>query len=473
MRKIRDNVRRRNEEETAQKEQPSNKREREEEDEVEEEDNGMELAMYNKKKEQTGVMIVSTCDYAHLSLYKHYKDGGGYAACSHPDIGGRVHNYIIKKLMGLDVPDGYVVDHINSEHRLDNRRSNLRVVSYLQNAQNRRKKVNTNTDIPQSIYNNVKYDKKSNKWLAGFSNSGIRVSMGSYNTEIEAACAFDCFVWHNRDSLGLNHRLNFPEKDYRSMIPYKRKIKSYKGICKDGNGYRARVSVNNKNFNIGTFKTEVEAALAYDAYVVEHDIPQKKLNFPEEHPTYDSRQIKTEKEDCGDDIHCYLRSNRKDVNAKNIKISISDYERVKYYSICIFGERPHITVNGKLMMLYRFILDVTDPKIQIEHRPDPNPFNCSRNNLHKGSAQTNACFMQPRKGKTLVGVSKGNNRFRARINVGKLQIFDKSYNFEEDAARARDLFILSRSDIPPKWMNFDDWEQPGVKESWQEKLQMK
>lgn len=61
---------------------------------------------------------------------------------------------------------------------------------------------------------------------------------------------------------------------------------------KYGNSYRAIVCENRLPKYIGSYKSEIEAARAFDAYVMEKKLPQiKALNFS--YPNYPSSSKKT------------------------------------------------------------------------------------------------------------------------------------------------------------------------------------
>lgn len=79
-----------------------------------------------------------------------------------------------------------VVDHIIKEEPLDNSVSNLRWATSQQNSQNRKKKQNTS-----SQYKGVSFDKESNKWRAIICIDYKLVHLGRYNTEKEAALAYN------------------------------------------------------------------------------------------------------------------------------------------------------------------------------------------------------------------------------------------------------------------------------------------
>lgn len=77
------------------------------------------------------------------------------------------------------------VDHING-NSFDNRKSNLRIVTLSQNSWNSKKPKN-NT----SGYKGVDYISAEKKFRARISVKNKRISLGSFNTALEAAIAYD------------------------------------------------------------------------------------------------------------------------------------------------------------------------------------------------------------------------------------------------------------------------------------------
>lgn len=78
--------------------------------------------------------------------------------------------------------DPRIVDHINGD-RLDNRRANLRLVSYAENAQNQVPAAGT------SVHRGVCWHKQTGRWNAQGQVSGVRHYIGLFDDELEAAAA--------------------------------------------------------------------------------------------------------------------------------------------------------------------------------------------------------------------------------------------------------------------------------------------
>jgi len=112
----------------------------------------------------------------HLLNRKWYQCADGRIAKAE---GGRIHRFII------DCPDGHVVDHING-NTLDNRKSNLRICKQTENTYNGRKRV-----VGTSKYKGVHFDKGTKKWRARITPGGKSIHLGLYETQEEAAIAYD------------------------------------------------------------------------------------------------------------------------------------------------------------------------------------------------------------------------------------------------------------------------------------------
>jgi HNH endonuclease/AP2 domain len=101
-------------------------------------------------------------------------------------MNGRAYTLSMHRAI-MRAPTGAVVDHINGD-TLDNRRSNLRVVTQAQNSRNRRK-----TPGLTSAYKGVYYraEAKSYPWCAIIQVNGMKVQLGQFMTERDAALAYN------------------------------------------------------------------------------------------------------------------------------------------------------------------------------------------------------------------------------------------------------------------------------------------
>ena len=133
--------------------------------------------------------IVDPEDYDRLmAMGKWHTSCNGYAC--------RTYNYknqhglwsgktIFLHSLVLDVPEKYVIDHINGV-KTDNRKSNLRVCTRAENGRNRGKQEN-NT----SGYKGVSYKVKNKKFSSQIKVYNKQIYIGLFDTPIEAARAYN------------------------------------------------------------------------------------------------------------------------------------------------------------------------------------------------------------------------------------------------------------------------------------------
>lgn len=126
---------------------------------------------------QNYITLVDDDDYEYLSKYRWFpskRPNGRIYAKSRFDF---MHRAVMRKeLVDSDIPNPYV-DHIN-HNCLDNRKSNLRIVSNSRNQRNR-----------QVEPKGVTFHKGTKKWLARISVDGVRHHLGYFNTREEAESA--------------------------------------------------------------------------------------------------------------------------------------------------------------------------------------------------------------------------------------------------------------------------------------------
>ena len=141
------------------------------------------------------VTIIDDEYFDELNKFNWY-EANGYAV-THKGSGENrrvvfMHNMILWSPRGLEI------DHVDG-NTLNNRRSNLRIVTHKENMRNQKVKLHS------SKYKGVHWDSDRNKWKATTKINGKVVCIGRFLTEIEAAKAYNDFVSHvDREHYKLN-----------------------------------------------------------------------------------------------------------------------------------------------------------------------------------------------------------------------------------------------------------------------------
>lgn len=115
-------------------------------------------------------MLFDVCDLEKVSAHQWCVDALGYP-CSYID--GNVVR--LHRVIYPTVAKGLVVDHINRD-KLDNRRSNLRVVTQKENCHNASLRSNNKSGVA-----GVFFDKRAGRWRAQIYHGGKTTHVGIYD----------------------------------------------------------------------------------------------------------------------------------------------------------------------------------------------------------------------------------------------------------------------------------------------------
>jgi len=155
---------------------------------------------------QAKIAIVDDSDYELVSRYKWFavknSRSENYYAVRRIDSNGKQTTVLMSRfILGLEAGDKREADHIY-HHTLDNRRSNLRIVSHAENQHNQKLRMNMT-----SLFKGVCHQR--NKWRAYIVVDGKQIHLGLFEVEIDAAMAYDQKAI---ELFGDFACLNFPDK---------------------------------------------------------------------------------------------------------------------------------------------------------------------------------------------------------------------------------------------------------------------
>jgi hypothetical protein len=231
---------------------------------------------------QGKVAKVSLQDVARVRRHRWYGSSLGYVIAYIPKPRG--HSFNVVKLhrfiFGLKNGDSKIIDH-RGHDPLDNRRSKLRESDGFKNMWNRRV-----TGRGSSKYKGVSKRKQDTLWSAGIRVGGRHVPLGSFETETEAARAYDsAALFHYGEFAHVNFADSLPRPAGEIRQESRRapeKTAPYLGVRrkKGRSGFQARVKSEKEDTYIGSFATAEEAARAYDACMRHLHGDKAKTNFP-------------------------------------------------------------------------------------------------------------------------------------------------------------------------------------------------
>lgn len=109
-------------------------------------------------------------------------------------VGLKLHRLVLERKLGRPIKEGLVTDHING-NRCDNRRENLREVTYWENTMNGL--MLSNKANNSSGHRGVVYDKNPRmikKWKVMLHHEGKAIYLGHFDTIDQAAAAYQAGV---------------------------------------------------------------------------------------------------------------------------------------------------------------------------------------------------------------------------------------------------------------------------------------
>ena len=128
------------------------------------------------------IALVDDKDYNTLNQFKWYCSLKGYAV-RHITIGGKRGTQFMHRVIN-NTPKGLDTDHINRD-KLDNRKSNLRSCTHIENLINHGTYKNNKLGI-----NGVHWDKRKSRFKAQIQIDGKQKHLGSFKTAKEASVVF-------------------------------------------------------------------------------------------------------------------------------------------------------------------------------------------------------------------------------------------------------------------------------------------
>jgi hypothetical protein len=228
------------------------------------------IYIYNKKKEKIGETIVDDNKWHELRKIRWcFKNDKAYVSGCVNGKTTTMHRYL------LNAPSGVPVDHINN-NGLDNRLSNLRLVSDSFNSHNRVKQTTAS-----SKYRGVKYvnHNQLNHWHCSTRLNNVSYYLGYYDSEIKAALAFNLKsieIFKEKACLNILNLDIKTEEKYKKEIFEKwnnksnnKKTSKFRGVSLKKDKWLAVIHKEKKQNKIGIFDTEIEAALAYNEKALE------------------------------------------------------------------------------------------------------------------------------------------------------------------------------------------------------------
>jgi hypothetical protein len=376
-------------------------------------ENNYKIPLCNRNKEIIDYTFVSKIDYELLNQYKWYKNNG-YVVCA--KLKYRLHRYIMIEILKNNINSNNVIDHIDN-NPLNNKRCNLRIVTISENARNKTKQKDT-----ISKYMGVSFDKRTNKYI-----SSIKINKKQHNAYYtnEHYAAHQYNLWcqeYNFTTVKLNIipielLIGFTlyiKQERNDVLP--QNIYFYKN-----NNYR--VQINGKHIGI---YNNLENAI------------QAKKNKLKELEEIKIKEFTTQVIQKNNEGYAIIKIKHKN---KIYDIIVDDdiyYHIIQYNWYFNTSRYLH---NNKLGLLHRYIMNLNDKNLVIDHINN-NPLDNRKENLRIVTIKENSKNKSSHKNSSskYIGVYwyKQINKWVSKIYINGSQKSLGYFENEIEAAIVRD-----------------------------------
>jgi hypothetical protein len=134
------------------------------------------------------------------------------------------------------------------------------------------------------FYGVVYVAKQRNKYVATLKRNGKTEYLGSYGTEVEAAYFFNQRII---DARGKKTTINYLTDEEKQFVETKirnggylsSKSSPYKHVTRRGNRWEASFRFNGQNYYVGSFSSDVEAAIEYNKFIAQNKIDKEPIKL--------------------------------------------------------------------------------------------------------------------------------------------------------------------------------------------------
>lgn len=386
--------------------------------------------------------LVDPEDYDEVMKYKWHQakqhNGLIYARSNFNNTSILQHHFILGK-----PEDGNVIHH-RDHNGLNNKRSNIVSTNIALNAQHKFKPDNCS-----SKYVGVTYVKKHKKhWQAQSS----KVKLGNYAEEIEAAKAYDTYVYvkygKEAHTNGLVNYDDIKHIDINTLI-YKKQRELPNNIVQDSkNSYKVQIQYNKIVFkswhpNIDAAKEKLE--------FFKNEIKQIKQREKAEH--LKKPIVRNEKGQAILNIH-----NTNGNVVETVPVDDDRWHELTQYHWSRSLQYYQSVINGKSVLLHRYIMNAKDGEV-VDHINDNgrtvNDHTSQNLRINTNSGNSHNRKKSENKFSQYIGVHKNKSRYNAKIIKDGVIYRLGAYGSEIEAAiaynlKAKDLYkeFANQNTIP-------------------------